>query len=176
MNGCKRILSNGGYGMRNIFVAGSLIAFVGAAAGMKAGPRVPHIQQEGILETPAEEGRASEETLAVVERFNDAFNAHNVDSVMAAMTDDCVFEDTSPAPDGTRIVGQEPVRAYWVKFFADYPTAHFGTEDMFAVGDRCVVQWVYTKLKDGVPWHLRGVDIFRVRDGKVAQKLSYVKG
>ncbi len=24
--------------------------------------------------------------------------------------------------------------------------------------------------------HVRGVDVFRVRDGKVAEKLSYVKG
>ncbi|MBS1243923.1 MAG: hypothetical protein H6R41_460, partial [Deltaproteobacteria bacterium] len=24
--------------------------------------------------------------------------------------------------------------------------------------------------------HIRGVDVFRVRDGKVAEKLSYVKG
>jgi hypothetical protein len=26
------------------------------------------------------------------------------------------------------------------------------------------------------PWHLRGVDVFTVRDGKVAAKLAYVKG
>ena len=25
-------------------------------------------------------------------------------------------------------------------------------------------------------WHLRGVDVFTVRDGKVAAKLAYVKG
>jgi len=31
-------------------------------------------------------------------------------------------------------------------------------------------------MKDGQPWHLRGVDVFRVRDGKVAEKLAYVKG
>jgi len=30
--------------------------------------------------------------------------------------------------------------------------------------------------KDGAPVHIRGVDLFRVRDGKVAEKLSYVKG
>jgi ketosteroid isomerase-like protein len=31
-------------------------------------------------------------------------------------------------------------------------------------------------MSDGQPWHLRGVDVFRVRDGKVAEKLAYVKG
>ena len=30
-------------------------------------------------------------------RFNEAFNRHDVDAVMAAMTDDCVFESTSAA-------------------------------------------------------------------------------
>ena len=31
-------------------------------------------------------------------------------------------------------------------------------------------------MRDGTPGHVRGVDVFRVRDGKVAEKLSYVKG
>jgi len=30
--------------------------------------------------------------------------------------------------------------------------------------------------KHGEPWHLRGVDVFTVRDGKVAAKLAYVTG
>jgi len=30
-------------------------------------------------------------TLEVVRRFNEAFNRHDVDAVMAGMTDDCVF-------------------------------------------------------------------------------------
>jgi hypothetical protein len=29
---------------------------------------------------------------------------------------------------------------------------------------------------EGQQGHVRGVDIFRMRDGKVAKKLSYVKG
>ncbi len=43
-------------------------------------------------------------------------------------------------------------------------------------GDGAVVRWVYRKMCDGVPWHLRGVDVFTVHDGKVAAKLAYVKG
>jgi ketosteroid isomerase-like protein len=31
-------------------------------------------------------------------------------------------------------------------------------------------------MREGKPWHLRGIDVFRVRDGRVAEKLSYVKG
>jgi ketosteroid isomerase-like protein len=115
-------------------------------------------------------------TLAAVERFNAAFNRHDVEEVMKAMTEDCIFENTNPAPDGARLVGAEAVKAYWVKFFANNPDAVFESEDVFASGDRCVVRWIYRKTKDGKPWHLRGVDVFKVRNGKVAEKLAYVKG
>jgi SnoaL-like domain len=48
----------------------------------------------------------------------------------------------------------------------------FETEEMIDAGDRVVVRWRYS-------WgsgHVRGIDVFTVRDGLVAQKLSYVKG
>ena len=115
-------------------------------------------------------------TLEAVQRFNAAFNRHDVDAVMAAMTEDCLFENTNPPPDGTRYVGQTAVRAFWERFFAGAPDAVFEAEEVVALGDRCVVRWIYRKTRDGQPWHLRGVDVFRVREGKVAEKLAYVKG
>jgi ketosteroid isomerase-like protein len=118
----------------------------------------------------------TEQTLATIHRFNEAFNRHDVDAVMALMTDDCIFDNTRPPPDGERIVGQAAVRALWVEFFRRSPQARFETEEIFAAGDRCVVRWTYHWVKDGKPGHVRGVDIFRMHDGKVAEKLSYVKG
>jgi ketosteroid isomerase-like protein len=116
-------------------------------------------------------------TLAAIDRFNEAFNRHDVDAVMAAMTDDCVFENTSPAPDGERHQGRAAVRAVWQRFFAASPQARFETEDIFASGDRAVVRWLYRWIEqDGTHGHVRGVDVFRVRDGKVSEKLAYVKG
>ena len=114
-------------------------------------------------------------TRAAVDRFNDAFNRHDVDAVMHAMTDDCVFESTSP-PDGERHVGSAAVRTAWEAFFAASPTARFDGEDVVVVGDRCVVQWRYTWTEDGSARHLRGVDVLHVRDGLVAEKCAYVKG
>ncbi len=111
-------------------------------------------------------------TLAVIERFNAAFNAHDVDAVMALLTDDCVFENTYPPPDGERFEGQAAVRANFAAFFAQSPQAWFDFEDTFACGDRAGVRWRY-RWGDG---HVRGVDVFRVRDGRIAEKLSYVKG
>ena len=116
-------------------------------------------------------------TIQTVEHFNEVVNHHDVDAIMAAMTDDCVFENTAPFPDGTRYVGQTVVRAFWVDFFAASPHARFSTEDMFAADNRCMVRWRYDwGVSDGEAEHIRGVDVFRVRDGKVAEKLSYVKG
>jgi len=116
------------------------------------------------------------ETLAAVERFNGAFNRHDVDAVMRAMTGDCVFESTSP-PEGVRFEGAAEVRKAWEDFFAASPTAHFDAEDVIAAGDRCVVRWRYTwRDDDGTEGHIHGVDVITVRDGKVAEKLAYVKG
>lgn len=124
-----------------------------------------------------EEGNAqTKATLDAISRFNEAFNRHDVDAVMNAMTEDCVFENTSPRPDGTRVEGASAVREFWTSFFAANPDAFFEAEDIFAEGDRCTVRWIYRKTKDGQPWHLRGVDVFKVKDGKVCEKLSYVKG
>lgn len=118
----------------------------------------------------------TEDATRVVERFNEAFNRHDVDAVMALMTEDCIFENTRPRPDGERYQGQAAVRGFWEQFFARSPDARFDAEEVFAVGDRCVVRWVYTWVRDGERGHVRGVDLFRVRDGRVAEKLSYVKG
>ena len=112
------------------------------------------------------------ETLETIERFNDAFNRHDVDAIMALMTEDVVFENTMPAPDGERYEGQAAVRAFWERLFASSPNAYFATEALVPLGDHCVFRWRY----DWGEGHVRGVDILRVVDGKVAEKLSYVKG
>ena len=104
-------------------------------------------------------------------RFGEAFDRHDVDAVMAAMTEDCVFENTAP-PDGTRHEGQDAVRAAWAAFFLESADAAFEAEEQFVCGDRAVVRWRYTWASG----HVRGVDLFRVRDGLVAEKVSYVKG
>lgn len=115
-------------------------------------------------------------TIDAINRFNEAINRHDVDAAMGAMTDDCVFESTAP-PDGERFEGQAAVRSAWEKLFEESPAATFETEEMFVCGDRCVVRWLYRWVdREGRSGHVRGVDIFRVRDGRVAEKLSYVKG
>lgn len=157
--------------MKKLFASFLLMSFI--LASCKTSSTQTKTQSSTL---PKTQNTMENNTLAAVERFNAAFNRHDVDAVMNAMTEDCVFENTNPQPDGTRLVGAKDVRAYWVKFFNSNPDAFFEAEDVFAAGDRCVVRWIYRKTKDGKPWHLRGVDVFKVKDGKVAEKLAYVKG
>jgi ketosteroid isomerase-like protein len=115
-------------------------------------------------------------TRDVVMRFNAAINDHDARAVAALLTDDTVFENTGPVPDGSRLEGKAAVAAFWEKWFVANADAKFDAEEVIVAGDRCVVRWVYRKTRDGKPWHLRGIDLFTVRDGKIASKLAYVKG
>src|SRR6476469_8768962 len=99
------------------------------------------------------------QTRRTVDAFNAALNRHDIDAVMALMTEDCVFENTSPPPDGERIAGQAGVRAFWQALVDGTPAAHFDAESIFCAGDRCFVQWRY----DYGSGHIRGIDAFRVR-------------
>ena len=126
--------------------------------------------------SPEKNRQTAVTTRMVIDRFNEAFNRHDADAVAALLTDDTVFEDTSPAPDGRRIEGKVAVTEFWRTWFTRNADAVFETEDVIVTSDRAVVRWVYRKVRNGQPWHLRDVDVFTVRDGKVAAKLAYVKG
>lgn len=110
-------------------------------------------------------------------QFNEALNQHDPDSMMALMTDDCVFENTFPSPNGTRYQGQAAVKQFWEAFFQSSPQAHIDIEEMFVGDGRGVQRWIYRWVDaQGVAGHVRGVDVFRFHKGKIAEKLSYAKG
>lgn len=112
-----------------------------------------------------------DDTRAAIARFDAAINEQDLAALAEAMTDDCVWEDTTP-PDGRRYEGREAVLAALAEFVAGSPNARFDTEDLVVSGDRAVLRWRYS-WGDG---HVRGVDLLRVRDGRVAESLAYVKG
>jgi steroid delta-isomerase-like uncharacterized protein len=120
---------------------------------------------------------ASKETVAFLQGFADAFNAHDADALMTFLTDDCVFE-ASAGPDacGLRYVGRDAVRAAFVDVWTTYPDAHWGEARHFAVGDRGVSQWTFTGTRaDGGRVDVHGCDLFTFRDGRIALKDSYRK-
>ncbi len=128
-----------------------------------------------------EEGTSSlqaytEETLANAAgflAFNEAFMRGDVDGVMAAMTDDPIFDGPTPQPDGTCFQGRMIVRAVWEAVFKTH--AKFVVEESFMTGDRAVVRWSATVVENGQEQSIRGVDVFQLKGGKVAAKLTYTK-
>lgn len=110
-------------------------------------------------------------TTELISAFSSAMNDRDLDAAISFMTNDCIFEDTEPAPDGTRYVGRDAIRQAWVPMFANEAT-RFESEEIIEMGDR-VVQLSRYSWGDG---HVRGVNVMRIRDGKIAELLCYVKG
>jgi hypothetical protein len=120
-----------------------------------------------------DEAMTAQATLALLDRFTAAPNAHDLEAAMALVTDDIIFESTSPASDGTRDAGRAEVAGVWGDLLASTPNANFSVEVQFcAETDRAIVRWRY----DWGDGHVRGVDVIRVRGGRLCESLGYVKG
>jgi uncharacterized protein (TIGR02246 family) len=120
-------------------------------------------------------GLAATEVRAVIERYRDAVNRHDIDAVVAAFTDDGLI-DCTPPPDGERYEGAAAISALFRHLFDSADDRTFDTEEVIIAGDRAVVRWRHHWVDASGPGHVRGIDVLRVRDGKIAEKLSYVKG
>jgi predicted SnoaL-like aldol condensation-catalyzing enzyme len=118
-----------------------------------------------------------ESGVRLVIAFNETFNRHDVLGMMAMMSDECVFENTDPAPDGTRYQGKAAITQFWQDFFIQSPQAHIKIEEILGFGNRVVMLWRYDWVDEvGIAGHVRGVDLFRIQAGLITEKLSYVKG
>lgn len=123
----------------------------------------------------SERGKAVTE--AFLQAFTDAWNRHDIDALMAAMTDDCVFEGAA-GPDvcGTRHAGREAVRAGFAQAWKTFPDAQWTNGRHFVCGDRGVSEWTFVGTKaDGTRVHANGCDIFTFRDGRIAVKNAFRK-
>jgi ketosteroid isomerase-like protein len=121
--------------------------------------------------------RDDEVSVAFLEAFTDAWNRHDIDALMAAMTDDCVFE-AAGGPDvcGTRYQGREAVRAGFAQAWATFPDAQWQSGRHFVCGDRGVSEWRFTGTRrDGTHIDANGCDIFTFRDGRIAVKNAFRK-
>lgn len=115
-------------------------------------------------------GMEESDARAVIDAFNAAWNTHDLAAALELCTPDVVFESTDPAPDGRRFEGHEAVRSAWQPVFAS--SGAFAFEEIVVAGDRVVQRWRF----DWGSGHVRGVDLMTLRAGRIAEKLSYVKG
>jgi ketosteroid isomerase-like protein len=116
-------------------------------------------------------------TVADLQAFADAWNAHDVDALMGFMTHDCVFEASAgPEIVGTRYVGTQAVRVGFIDAWTTCPDAQWHSPRHFVCADRGVSEWTFTGTRaDGSRIEVNGCDLFTFRDGKIAVKNSYRK-
>lgn len=118
-------------------------------------------------------------SLEFLARFTQAWNDHDLDTLMQHMADDCTFmASVGHEVEGTKWVGRENVRKGFAQLWDMYPDAHFEPlgED-FIVGDRGCAEWIFTgtRATDGTRVEARGCDVYTFRDGKIALKNSMRK-
>ena len=117
-----------------------------------------------------------ESAIRVVLAFNKAFNRHDVVGIIQLLSDDCIFEDSHPAPDGTVYTGKEAIAHYLHDFFRQSPQAYIEIEDISGFGHRCVMRWRCEWVDEtGSKQHMHGIDIFHEKNNRICQKLSYIK-
>jgi ketosteroid isomerase-like protein len=117
---------------------------------------------------------SSEETEDLMFRFNGAFIRHDPAALVDLVDPDCVIENTTPAPDGSRHVGRAACLAVWQGLAGNRDT-QFEPEEVFAAGDRAIIRWRYV-FGEGKSDSVRGVNLMRVRGGRIVEAMGYVKG
>jgi hypothetical protein len=116
----------------------------------------------------------SVQTEAILQRFNHVFLTHNPAALRELVADDCVIENTQPAPDGSRHEGKDACVALWTQI-ATTPGIRFEPESILARGDRGEIRWRLVWGPDHAS-SVRGVNLMRVRNGRIVEAQGYVKG
>ncbi len=128
------------------------------------------MKQELVMDAAAND--LSRQTAEIMRRFNDVFQLHDPSALAELVAQDCVIENTVPAPEGARHVGKEACVALW-SAIATQPGTRFDLEETFVAGERATIRWRYF-MADGKS--IRGVNLMRVADGLIVEAMGYVKG
>lgn len=115
--------------------------------------------------------------LALLERFAMAWNARDVDELMACMSADCEFlASAGPASDGTRSSGRDNVRRAYVAVFEAFPEAAWTNACHFVSGDRGVSEWRFIgRDRNGKSVDVSGCDILTFDGDRIRIKNSFRK-
>jgi hypothetical protein len=116
----------------------------------------------------------SKATREIMERFNRAFEAHRPEDLDDLIGEGCVLENTTPAPDGARYEGREACLSFW-KGIASSANLVFEADEIWASEDRGIIRW-QLRWSEQETDRVRGVNIMRVRGGKIVEGLGYMKG
>lgn len=102
----------------------------------------------------------------LIERYNDAWNAQDLETIHALHHPEVVFHNHTA---DERAEGAGAVREHIAGIFRSHPTLRFTTRSLHVGEDFAVCEWTATAA--GREWD--GVDVFPLRDGLIARKDVY---
>jgi steroid delta-isomerase-like uncharacterized protein len=104
-------------------------------------------------------------------RYNDAWNAHDVDAIVAMHAPGMVFENHTA---GEWAEG-DTVRDHIASIFANWPDLTFATRRLYARDGLVVCEWTATATRKETGERLEwdGVDVFPFEHGRIARKDVY---
>jgi ketosteroid isomerase-like protein len=109
----------------------------------------------------------------------EAFNAHDLDRIMAFFSDDCVLEmPRGNKPWGSRFEGKRNVRAALATRFEGLPDVHYRNDEHFvdSAANTGISKWILTgTTPEGARTEVHGCDFYTFQDGKVIRKDAYWK-
>jgi ketosteroid isomerase-like protein len=116
-------------------------------------------------------------TEELLKGFLEAFNRHDLDSIIGYFAEDCVFYmPRGSSPRGDRYCGKGQVRAGLAKRFEGIPDVHYGEDRHWVCGDFGVSEWTLTGTSvSGKEMEVRGVDLLEFAEGKITRKDSFWK-
>ncbi len=121
----------------------------------------------------------SPELQALFRRFGKAFNAGDVDEILACVTADFrwILACGPDAPHGRIVEGRDALRAALAARARELSSVRFSEAQVFAAGERVIgtFRMTATRCADHQAIDLRGCDIYTLRDGLIASKDSYWK-
>ena len=106
----------------------------------------------------------------LIERYNQAWNDHDLETIASMHADDVVFHNYSA---DERAEGAEAVREHIAGILAGYPDLRFRSRRLYAREGLVVSEWTATASKDGKTYEWDGIDVFPIEDGKIKRKDVY---
>jgi ketosteroid isomerase-like protein len=118
-----------------------------------------------------------DDAVRMLEQIAAAFDAHDLDGIMARFADDAVFDGPRGSEAwGTRFVGREAIRKAFAARFTGIPDVRYQEDSHFVDGDRGASEWTLSgTTTDGERTEVRGCDLWTLRGGQVVKKDSFWK-
>lgn len=106
----------------------------------------------------------------VIDRYNEAWNAHDLDAILALHAPGMVFENHTA---GERAEGDE-VGPHIARIFENWPDLTFRGRRLYARDGLVVSEWTATGThRDGRRLEWDGVDLFPFKNGLILRKDVY---